>query len=136
MSNEHIKVILGQEELQKLSQEIACLQDLAMSLQAVGLQVASDKVLKSCWKISNVLAENSWDIESTEFTAPSMTEDEAKALKQKIVEILYAELDVAEYEPGYSSIEGRQEAADRIIAEIIAPDSSTDQTVHLRSGAC
>ena len=46
MSNEHIKVILGQEELQKLSQEIACLQDLAMSLQAVGLQVASDKVLQ------------------------------------------------------------------------------------------
>lgn len=56
MSNEHIKVILGQEELQKLSQEISCLQDLAMSLQAVGLQVASDKVLKSCRKISNVLA--------------------------------------------------------------------------------
>ena len=55
MSNEHIKVILGQEELQKLSQEISCLQDLAMSLQAVGLQVASDKVLKSCRKISNVL---------------------------------------------------------------------------------
>lgn len=46
-----------------------------------------------------------------------MSGDDAETLKRKIVEILYSELN----EDGHGGIDGRQEAADRIIAEIIAP---------------
>jgi hypothetical protein len=72
MPNEHIKAILGQDELQAIAQEIEWLQELGMSLQAVGLQTASDKVMKSCRAISNVLSENSRDVRSTGFPDPSM----------------------------------------------------------------
>jgi hypothetical protein len=72
MQNEYVKTILGQDELQTIAQEIEGLQELGMSLQAVGLQTASDKVMQSCRRISNVLRENSLDIRSTEFPDPSM----------------------------------------------------------------
>ena len=46
-----------------------------------------------------------------------MTRDDAETLKQRIIEILHEEL----YGQGKGDIDGRQKAADRIIAEIIAP---------------
>jgi hypothetical protein len=46
-----------------------------------------------------------------------MAEDTPNGMKQRIILILYDELYVA----GDQSIEGRLEAADRIIAEIVKP---------------
>jgi hypothetical protein len=46
-----------------------------------------------------------------------MTDDERLSLKRRIVEILYSEL----YADGLGDIDGRQEAASRIIAEIVEP---------------
>jgi hypothetical protein len=72
MHNEHVKVVLGHAELQEVTQEIDRLQELSLSLQAVGLQIASDRIMAACRKISDVLHWNSFDVESTEFQDPSM----------------------------------------------------------------